>query len=508
MQMLKQIGQQGGGKNIEACKEVLRHYRNHFPYLLDKVMDETEQERLMNMITPGALQAEIKRRFNELNNGIVIGEQSYFGENYVVRVPEKLFATHLHGIGKTGYGKSRFVLGLIEQILKRNNALIVFAAEPHIISDILNIVPGHRENDLIYLNATDKKTVTYNPFNIYDYENDDLSINLKIDALYSNFAHNLNIENLKTADEILRYLIHALVHTEGTTLMDIKKLLDLNKSKTRLEVARNLEFDAREFWIQKFPSLAKGAANPLLNRFGKLIGFENSPCRNVFCRSKSTLDIKQVMEQGKILIINLADAEIGETSARLIGQILFTAMQQTAMKRGTDEKMVYIVMDEFERYIHSTKTISRLLSECRKFNVSLILLHQFLGQMPQETLHSITGNVGASVAFNICHADAVKMSLEFPIWRDGVITNVHPNSFQDLGVRETIIRLSNKTFMMTARKMPRQWDKIKIEHLKQISRNNWGVEPEPVREKIDYDLEKISLNDSIFEVDPEVLFKN
>lgn len=516
-------------KRKEECIKKLVFYRNNFPFLFNMAIPECEQElfikdtpissnRLLTKsmpILPDNLESYIDEKIKDLK-GILIGKQQYLGHHYQVRVPKEIFPTHLHVVGKTGGGKTTFINGIIKQLIDRKECVIIFFGDPDMWRDAIMMVPPERENELILLNPADyKNPVIFNPFYLYEMErNNPVLINLKKDAIYSNLAENLETTNLQTADEILRQTVGALIHTDGT-LMDVRRLLDRNKTAFRMKILPSLDSEAKNFWLNKYPTFPKGAANPILNRLGRFIGDDDSPCRNLFCHRKSTLDLEKIMDEGKMLFVNLTDSDIGPMNAKLIGQILLTHLQMLAMQRGRkfiDERSgVYVIMDEFERFIHDTKAIGRLLSQCRKFNICLFLLHQHLGQLPQTTVHDIVGNVGTSISFNISHLDAVKMANEYPIWRNGEIKNLDPTCLQCLGIGETFVHIGqfiNETFFMYTYNYERNWDQDKIDRLTELSRKNWGIEPEQEKQaKFDYpEVGRVSLNDPIFEYDPAVVF--
>jgi hypothetical protein len=215
---------------------------------------------------------------------------------------------------------------------------------------------------------------------------------------------------------ILRNVLLALLDLPGSTLLDVPRLLD--DAELRGYVVGNVQNPAvRRFWLreyQKFPAHFRAEAiSPIQNKIGEFL--VNPFLRRVVGQPKSSFDLRQVIDQGKILLVNLAKGKIGEDTAALLGAMLVTKFSLAALSRsGVPENQrrdFYLYVDEFPAF--TTTSFAGMLSEMRKYRLNLVLAHQYMAQVDETVRDAILGNAGTIIAFRTGLTDALVLEKEF-----------------------------------------------------------------------------------------------
>ena len=205
-------------------------------------------------------------------------------------------------------------------------------------------------------------------------------------------------------EHILRNALLALLEVPGATLLSVLRLLSDARFRQNI-VGKLSDPVVRSFWQHEFasmpPKLQLEAIAPIQNKVGH---FVSSPLlRNIVGQARSTLDLRSIMDEGRILLVNLSKGRIGDDASALLGSFLVTALQLAAMGRAAipeaDRRDYYLYVDEFQNY--ATDSFATILSEARKYRLNLTIANQYLGQLEESTLAAVFGNIGTLITFQV-----------------------------------------------------------------------------------------------------------
>ncbi len=354
---------------------------------------------------------------------------NFRGHNTIFGMPRSDRGRHLYIIGQTGTGKS----GLLE-LLTISDIYSPFGfavIDPHgdYANNILKRIPEHRAKDVIYFNPADADfPIAFNPMEVYD------------NKLKTHTASEL-IGVLKRMFEswgprleyILRYSLLALLDYPDATMLDITRIL--TDKKFREEVLKYVEDPVvLNFWRVEFASwndkFAAEAVAPVLNKVGAFTA--NPLVRNIIGQPKSSFNIRSIMDERKILIVNLSRGLVGEDNASLLGALLVTKIQMAAMSRAdvpAEERIpFYLYVDEFQNF--ATDSFATILSEARKYALNLTVANQYIAQMALTVKDAVFGNVGSIISFRTSADDGRVMLRYFePKFEEGDLVHMHNRHF-------------------------------------------------------------------------------
>ncbi len=320
---------------------------------------------------------------------------------------------HLYVIGKSGTGKTTLIANMAIDDLKKKQGLAVVDPHGDLSEILLDYIPSHRINDVCYLNPADKD----NPFSINILEVDDpaqaeLVASGIVSIFYKLYAHSWG----PRLEYILRNTLLTLAQTPGSTLVDVPRIL--THRNFREKVVEKLQDEVlKGFWTQEFNKmpdrLREEAINPILNKVGQ---FVTSPLiRSLIGQPKSTVNLEKIMNEGKIIILNLSQGRLGEDNAALLGAMIITKIQLAAMNRVNipeeKRKDFYLYVDEFQNF--ATNSFIKILSEARKYRLNLTLANQYMAQIDESVQKAILGNAGTLVSFLVGAEDAQILEREF-----------------------------------------------------------------------------------------------
>ncbi len=331
---------------------------------------------------------------------------------------------HLHVIGKTGTGKSTLLLSLMLQDLAAGRGFALLDPHGDLAEAVIDAVPPERTNDILYLNPADLEfPVAFNPFDNVPPDGRALLTAHLVAAFKHLWAESWG----PRLEHILRNSIALLADAPGSTLLGISKLLVDEQYRARLLTTCSNPV-VRYFWTKEIVEWGNGftaeAFSPVQNKIGALL----SPpiLRNIIGQSKSTINLPEIMNHRRILVANLSKSTLGEGPAHLLGAFLATAFAQAAEARAKipehDRVDFALYADEFQNF--ATDSFALILSEARKWRLSLCLAHQFLGQLPPQLRQAVLGNVGSLIAFRIGAEDAEKIAAELGIESASALTEL------------------------------------------------------------------------------------
>ncbi len=320
---------------------------------------------------------------------------------------------HVYIIGKTGTGKSTLIANMAINDMRNGEGLAVVDPHGDLCQTLLDYIPKFRLNDVVYLDPNDiSHPFRLNPLEVSDPAQADLITSGIVAIYYKLFAHSWG----PRLEYILRNTLLTLTQTPQTTMLDVTKILT-NKNYRERVVERLQDETLKQFWIHEFDTLdprnRQEAISPILNKVGQFI---TSPkIRAILERPHSSISLEDIMNNGKILMLNLSQGKIGEDNAALLGAMFITKMQLAAMNRASipeaQRRDFYLYVDEFQNF--ATSSFVKILSEARKYRLNLTVANQYTFQVPEEVQKAIFGNVGTLVSFLLGAADATLLNQEF-----------------------------------------------------------------------------------------------
>jgi len=320
---------------------------------------------------------------------------------------------HFYIMGRTGTGKTTLISNMAISDIKKNNGVAVIDPHGDLSEIMLNYIPASRINDVVYLDpANAERSFHLNPLEVQNVEEADVIAS----GIISIFKKLYVLSWGPRLEYMLRNTVMTLIKRPGSTMLDIPLLL--TDPRFRQKVVAELNDDVlRNFWQKEYDKFSENfrqeAISPILNKVGQ---FLSSPkIRNIVGNEKSTIDIAQIMNEGKIMILNLSQGRLGEDNAALLGAFFITKIQIAAMSRANmpeaDRKDFYLYVDEFQNF--ATQSFVKILSEARKYRLNLILANQYIAQIDEDVQKAIFGNVGSLASFIVGAGDARLLFNEF-----------------------------------------------------------------------------------------------
>ena len=321
---------------------------------------------------------------------------------------------HVYILGKTGMGKTTLIENMVLSDIVSGHGVCYVDPHGDTAEKLLDFIPSSRINDVVYFNPSDMDFPV--GFNILETVDDDKK-HLVASGLMGVFKKIWPDVWSPRMEYILLNCVLALLDYPGATLLGINRLL-VDKEYRKRVIAKLRDPIVKTFWVAEFTSwsekYATEAIAPVQNKVGQFLSA--SIIRNIVSQVKSTIDLRRVMDDGKILIVNLSKGKIGEDNMRLLGGMLITKLQMAAMERvdipkEADRRDFYLFVDEFQNF--ANQSFASILSEARKYRLNLIVAHQYIKQLEEEVCWGVFGNVGTIITFRVGADDATFMENEF-----------------------------------------------------------------------------------------------
>ncbi len=347
------------------------------------------------------------------NHIALIGRTNFRNQHKTFGIRQADRRAHLYVIGKTGTGKSTLLETMIRQDLAAGRGLAVFDPHGDLIERVLAAVPEKRKGDLIYFNVPDHaRPLGFNPLESVPSEKRPLAASGMLEVFKKIWHDSWG----PRTEHILRNALLALLDQPEATLADILSLMD-DASFRRIAASRVHNAQVRNFWLREYESYpARFRAEAIAPTLNKVGAFLADPALNaIVTQPKSAFDLRRVMDDGRILLVNLAKGKIGGDTAALLGAMLVSRIGLTALSRAdvpeNERRDFYLFLDEFQSF--TTLSLANMLSELRKYRVNLILAHQYLAQLDLQVRDAILGNAGSILSFRLGLADAEILAKEF-----------------------------------------------------------------------------------------------
>ncbi len=362
----------------------------------------------------------------DAENLSLFGLTNFRGQRLKFGIKRRDRGRHLYVIGQTGTGKSMLLQLLTLSDIYQDQGFAIVDPHGDLATDIMKYIPEERVKDVIYFNPADIEfPIAFNPMEVTD----------------PNFKNNISSEIvgvLKRMFEswgprleyILRFTILALLDYPDSTLLGITRML--TDKEFRKKVVREVQDPVvKNFWLNEFASwndkFANEAVAPVLNKVGAFTA--NPLVRNVIGQPKSAINLRKLMDEGKILIVNLSQGLIGEDNASILGALMVTKLQLAAMSRANlpldQRRPFYLYVDEFQNF--ATDSFAVILSEARKYGLYLTVANQYIAQIAETAVKdAVFGNVGSIVTFRVGADDATYLAKYFkPVFEDTDIVTLN-----------------------------------------------------------------------------------
>ncbi len=338
------------------------------------------------------------------------GRERVFGIKAIDR------SKHVYIIGKTGMGKSVLLENMAAQDIQNGNGVAFIDPHGEAAETLLDYVPEERVKDVIHFTPFDMAyPISFNIMEDVGYD----KRHLVVSGLVSSFKRIWLDMWSARMEYILSNTLFALLEYPDSTLLDVNRML-INKEFRKDVVSHITDPVIKSFWTEEFANYTdrytQDATPAIQNKIGQFVS--NPLIRNILGQPHSSFDFRKAMDEKKILIMNLSKGRMGDTNSKLLGSMLIIKIYLAAMSRADStanelEKLpsFYFYVDEFQSF--ANETFADILSESRKYKLSLTIAHQYIGQMPDEVREAVFGNVGTTITFRIGAEDAEIFEKEF-----------------------------------------------------------------------------------------------
>lgn len=315
---------------------------------------------------------------------------------------------HLYIVGKTGMGKTTLIQNMIVADMQAGRGVCLVDPHGDLAESIVGLVPRHRTNDVIVFDAADRDLVIpFNPLACRDASRIDQVTSGVVSAFKK-----LNDSWGPRLEDTLRNAVFATVE-QGGNLMSVMRLLGERPYREQT-VVRIRDDVVRSFWMHEFAGWSDNyrteAVAAIQNKIRPFL--TNTNIRSIVSQPGRSIDLRKILDDGKVLIVNLSKGRLGEDNSTLLGAFLVTSIQQAAMTRADipeiERRDFSLYVDEFQNF--TTGSFASVLSEARKYRLGLIIAHQYLSQLNEETANAVWGNVGSIISFQVGSDDAQVLS--------------------------------------------------------------------------------------------------
>ncbi len=431
------------------------------------------------------------------DSGLLLGHVKYRGTDTEIRMKEADRRRHLYVIGKSGTGKSVFLSNLIIQDIQNGKGVCLIDPHGDLVEDVLAHVPKNRADDVIVFNPSDmERPIGLNMLEAKTDDQKDFAVQEMISIFYKLFPPEIIGPMFEHNMRNVMLTLMADLSDTGT-IIDIPRMFtDDNYVKKYLKKLKDPV--VRAFWEKEMAKTSDFHKSEMLGYLISKVGrfVENEMMRNIMGQQKSGFSFKEVMDQEKILLVNLAKGVTGEVNANLIGLIVVAKLQMAAMARAElskeERKDFYLYIDEFQNVV--TDSIAIILSEARKYKLDLTIAHQYMGQLVEgqktEVKDAVLGNVGTMCIGRVGPDDTDILAKEFaPTFGAYDLLNPPPFSFY---TKMIIDNETTKPFNMLSYP-PKEGNRELADAIKQLSRLKYGRDRSIVEAEI---MERTKLGES------------
>ena len=363
------------------------------------------------------------------NEGFYLGMSNYQGVKRPVYISDEDRMRHIYIIGKTGTGKSEMLKDMILQDIKAGKGICFMDPHGDAVEDLLKLIPPERAEDVIYFNPADvERPMGMNLLEARTEDEKHFAATSIINLMYKLFdPYKTGIVGPRFEHGVRNAMLTVMAEP-GNTFVELVRAMTDSSYVQRL-LPKVTDPIVRRYWTDQIAQTSDFHKSEVLDytvsKFGRFV--TNKVIRNIIGQSESSFDFRKVMDEGKILLINLAKGSLGEENSNFLGLLLVPRILMAAMSRSNipseERRDFFFYVDEFQNF--ATPDFATILSEARKYRLGLCVANQFIGQVEEEVKNAIFGNVGTKIAFRIGVSDASYMSHEFaPTFNEEDLLNV------------------------------------------------------------------------------------
>lgn len=362
-------------------------------------------------------------------DGTAVGIGYYRGVKRPVHILPKDRMRHVYIIGKTGVGKSELLKEMIKQDIKEGKGVCVIDPHGDLIDDTLRYIPPNRAEDVILFDPADQeRPMGLNLLEAYNEDQKHFITGAIINLMYKLYDPQRTGIIGPRFEHAVRNAMLTIMSEPGSTFIEIVRVMTDQKYVQEL-LPKVQDPIIRRYWTDQIAQTSDFHKSEVLDyivsKFGRFV--TNKMMRNIIGQSKSAFDFRKVMDEGKILLINLSKGKLGEENSTFLGLLMIPKILAAAMSRvdipEPDRRDFYLYVDEFQNF--ATPDFAVILSEARKYHLGLTVANQFIGQMDEEVKNAIFGNVGTKICFRLGVTDANFIQREFqPTFGETDIINI------------------------------------------------------------------------------------
>jgi hypothetical protein len=425
---------------------------------------------------------------NVPTEGLLLGYNIYRGKRTDIYMKDGDRRRHMYIMGKTGTGKSEFIKNLAVQDIKNGKGVCIIDPHGDLADGVLELIPKERIDDVIYFNPSDtEKPMGLNMLEAPSIEMRDFAVQEMISIFYMLFPPEMIGPMFE--HNMRNYMLTLMADIDNPgTLIEIPRMI-ADEAFQKTWVDKVTDPVVRSFWEDEMAKTSDYHKSEMMGYLVSKVGrfVENEMMRNIIGQSRSSFNFRDIMDNGKILLVNLSKGKTGEVNANLLGLILVAKLQMAAFARADEpeekRKDFYLYIDEFQNFI--TPSIATILSEARKYRLNLTMAHQYMGQLVRdgktEIRDAVLGNVGSTFVSRVGPEDTE------------VLTKIYEPTFSayDLMNNEALswnakmVVDNSQTKPFTMKVMPKQVGNPKVgAALKEISRIQFGRDKDEVEAEI------------------------
>ena len=429
--------------------------------------------------------------------GLFLGNNTYRGETNAVHIKKDDRRRHFYMIGKSGTGKSTILSGMINQDSASGNGFCLIDPHGDLVESVLPHIPRERADDVILFDPGDlSRPMGLNILEAYTPDEKEFMAQEALAIFIKMFGEEIMGPRLQ---HYFRNGCLTLMDDdeEGATLLDLPRLFT-DDSWQKYKASKVKNPIVRSFWEKEMASTGAREKQEMIPYFTSKFGpfITNAQIRNIIGQTKSGFDFRKVMDEGRILLCNLSKGKLGDLNAQLLGMIMVSKIQMSAMSRvdtpEEERRDFYMYVDEFQNFV--TESFASILSEARKYRLGLIIAHQYISQITKMSgggkgshedttiRDAVFGNVGSMMCFKIGSQDAETMAKEFsPVFSEQDLINIA--NYQAY-IKLNIDNATSRAFSMATVYDPSKGDTQAGEAYSQLSRLKFATEKEFVEREI------------------------
>jgi len=357
----------------------------------------------------------------------VLGRTTYRGSGRIFGIRNADRRAHVYMVGKTGTGKSTLLGTMLAQDLASGEGLALLDAHGDLVERVVSRLPSNRIDDLVYLDAPDPmQPWGFNPLASVHQDKRSLAASALLDAFKKLWIDSWG----PRVEHVFRHALLALFDQPIATLADIPPLLE-DRDFRREAMHHVTNRQVRAFWLREYEAYPARfrveVIAPLQNKIGAFLA--NPLLQTILTQPRRSLDLRRVLDDRKVLLVNLAKGRIGEDAAALLGSLLVASLGAAAFARADQSPEqrsdFWVYLDEFHTF--TTLSLATMLSELRKYHVGFVMGHQYVAQLSEPLRDAVFGNVGTIISFRVGASDAEFLGREFYPHLSGADLTVLPN---------------------------------------------------------------------------------